>query len=877
VFLLGVGPHPYPGEFALLLSAGAGLEPFPPLLHSFYRACLRGQALVPLPGLVLRLNLFSVLCGALAVAGFHRLLSGMIIRSAGHRAGASLAVLMAAAGAGALAVSLPVWFVCTRAHYLSFDLMWLIVLLLLTRRGVRSGRMHDVMAASLVCGVGVAEWSVLALLAPLWWLYLALMSYRRRATVVPAIACAVGAAASGLAWYAVSAALFLRTPAAEWRGFTTLWEVIWYTWRDQWLELRGMLSARGSLALGLTCVLPFGVCALAARQKVRRGSRWSFVLLLGGATALNLLVLFNGPGSPWQVGGIAAPAVTTSLLASATFAMLTGLWCVPLIGRRQAEGDDTPVRIHPLYPVILAGLLAATAARHLPPASARQASVFHRWISASVDVLEGRQWLVSGGFFDSEFRLESRRRGQDLFLLSGRATANENYLRQLVEQMPVPGMSRLTGAGLIAVLREWAQRDPAISDHLAFQHQPDGWFALGLVGYPVGPLYLGSREPFHLDGKDLLARQKDLSALVPSLQRIASGRGPLLDLARALIEELSRMANNLGAVLEKIPQPVEAESAYRLALEILPSNLSAAVNLHDLTSSQGRGAEAAGLWDAVRENTTREELRRPLPALVQRYGHVAQGRSLERLQELAGALPAEEKISHALGDAVRSYVAGDFDTAFALLETHVREQPEDAAGWTLYGVTAYRLANEAAFQRSLLRTKELGRQSAPLLVLQGHRFLAAGDGMSARRSYEQALAGAPALLPALEAILQLDLAEENREQIAPHLRSLLEQDPGNAVGNLVLGLIQHQSKESALAEESFRRSVARKPLPLALNNLAWLLQERGALEEALPYARQAIELAPENPKAWDTLARVLRKLGREKEATEAEEKAKARD
>jgi len=82
----------------------------------------------------------------------------------------------------------------------------------------------------------------------------------------------------------------------------------------------------------------------------------------------------------------------------------------------------------------------------------------------------------------------------------------------------------------------------------------------------------------------------------------------------------------------------------------------------------------------------------------------------------------------------------------------------------------------------------------------------------------------------------------------------------------------------ARAEELYRTAIAQDPqYGQAYNNLAWLLAEnRDRPEEAVRLARQAVLLAPANPRYLDTLGFALAQAGQEKEAADVLERARGK-
>ncbi|MCB9529389.1 MAG: tetratricopeptide repeat protein [Myxococcales bacterium] len=95
----------------------------------------------------------------------------------------------------------------------------------------------------------------------------------------------------------------------------------------------------------------------------------------------------------------------------------------------------------------------------------------------------------------------------------------------------------------------------------------------------------------------------------------------------------------------------------------------------------------------------------------------------------------------------------------------------------------------------------------------------------------------------------------------------------------LLGEAAAAAGEAAEAEAAWRRALALAPTDArALNNLAWLLRDRPeARDEAIRLARRAVEAAPGNGSAWDTLAELLYRAGDIDGALSANERAASRD
>lgn len=219
-------------------------------------------------------------------------------------------------------------------------------------------------------------------------------------------------------------------------------------------------------------------------------------------------------------------------------------------------------------------------------------------------------------------------------------------------------------------------------------------------------------------------------------------------------------------------------------------------------------------------------------------------------------------------------------------QTHVALGDPDAARQTL-----------AAFCAT-----EAGRTSLPaLLTLQDLHRLAA-DYAAAQQTLDAAAALAPGhagvrhgrvlLLAAqgrfddLAALMQgtevkpeeADLLVSAATALAaspPHVSTAValcqrarELAPRNVNALLALGDLEYQRGDATAAQQAYRAVLALQPnQPVALNNLAWVLAEAGAeLEQALSAARQAVAAQPTDANYRDTLAFVLKRLGRLEDA-----------
>lgn len=165
------------------------------------------------------------------------------------------------------------------------------------------------------------------------------------------------------------------------------------------------------------------------------------------------------------------------------------------------------------------------------------------------------------------------------------------------------------------------------------------------------------------------------------------------------------------------------------------------------------------------------------------------------------------------------------------------------------------------------------RQLFAVQTLKAEIAMREGDVIRARQELERAHDLAPNHLPVLEMLVSLDFSEGRRDDAAVHVKRLLSIVPTHSMGNYVLGKLQIERGEYALAELSLRRSLEGRRVFATLNDLAWVLLRRGDYAEAERLVREAMERAPRVAAVHDTLGLIYKEQGRSAEAETAFEKA----
>jgi len=259
-----------------------------------------------------------------------------------------------------------------------------------------------------------------------------------------------------------------------------------------------------------------------------------------------------------------------------------------------------------------------------------------------------------------------------------------------------------------------------------------------------------------------------------------------------------------------------------------------------------------------------------LARIAVRRGRFEQARALlERAER--GGMP---KVRMAVEWSGFHLAAGELGRARILLEEAVDLNPGLGVAWEMLVDALVRQRDRNGLEH-WIREMEFRDMGGDYLVLIARGWLAFLDNdlEHARNLFQRALnasAGNPRLL---EWLVELDIRQERLIDAEKHASQLLAMDRGNAPAYYVIGCLQMNRGEDDLAEDSFRRSIELGASPHALNNLAWLLQERNEYEEAERHVRAALELNDNLYQAWDTLGLVLMRRGQLEEAQQALDRA----
>jgi Tfp pilus assembly protein PilF len=144
-------------------------------------------------------------------------------------------------------------------------------------------------------------------------------------------------------------------------------------------------------------------------------------------------------------------------------------------------------------------------------------------------------------------------------------------------------------------------------------------------------------------------------------------------------------------------------------------------------------------------------------------------------------------------------------------------------------------------------------KSAPLQQMIGQWYVADGKLPEARKAYEAAKADDPTLVSADLALAQLDVKANRTDAARQRLNAVIAANPRNVAALLQLASLDETTGSRAGAIARYRTVLdVDSSNVFALNNLAYNLAVDRP-DEALKFAQQAAEIAPDSPTVQDTL------------------------
>jgi tetratricopeptide (TPR) repeat protein len=300
-----------------------------------------------------------------------------------------------------------------------------------------------------------------------------------------------------------------------------------------------------------------------------------------------------------------------------------------------------------------------------------------------------------------------------------------------------------------------------------------------------------------------------------------------------------------------------SEQEMNEALRLNPSLLAARVTLARSFIGANQPAAAIKLLDEApgRQKGT-------LAVVVTRNWALFQtGNTKEVRSTLDAALRVTRAPELVLQDAVLRMKEKDYRGACTSAEEVLRNNPEDV---TAAGVLADGWAAQNQDQKALQRLVELTRarpKSAPLHNLLGQWYITTGNLVEARKEFEVTKGIDLKFIYADLALAEIDTKENQADSARQRLTAMVTADARNVRAHLMLADLELSAGNRPQAIAHYRAVLDADSANLAaLNNLAYTLANDDP-DQALKFAQQAAEFAPDNAAVQDTIGWVYYRKG----------------
>jgi len=789
VFFASVSKSVFPGYSASLVAAAAGVVPQSRAAHPLFSQLVRQVAAREVAELPLRLNLLSALCGVCCAMMLCYLAGRTILFAACEDPGGGgcfaptedsggaygywrempaeveahnrQVLRIAAFGGLAAAVlfsfSLPVWSAATRLDNGLFSLALALASFCLFP--VRKARLYDLRVAFSVFlfTLGLFESCAFVLLLPVYAFFLfrtwLLVSANRTHT-------GAGIVVAGLLGCVCAVYAFrLNTEGAA--GFKALHLLHVYgreLLAHYGFEARQFFPRQGWLSVALQVGLPalillFGRATLFQERKPATAVAMVLVVLSGMPALLNWAV------SPYEVYQPSEhlPVFGAAVIAVAAAAVLAA--CMLLFQpERRNEGSGADVqaeavgtsrageRLHLfaggilIVHLLLCCLSVWRSGRAL---ETRQGGFADEVARAMLDEMRGRGCLVTNGLLDNHLLVQARllRRPVCLVTLRSRPVAHETAaIGRLIDESPLfEGLNRLRlrnalSIGAVRFVIEWFSSDPQAGDKAMVFATPDLWTASGYRAVPEGLAFGGVRAGAKPDAQALVARNRAFAErLIARLREPSPREGVCAAIRGAVQMKAGFAANELGVFLEDEELWGDAFAAYQRAVEIDPSNASAAINLYELARARALSpANEEALRKRMKAAVANAGVRNMagITRLLQNYGSIRQPAFYQQQMAVwssrGARAVAADKARKALSLAERAGAAALVENAAAYLQAGNTAQAEACylaaveadAGCrdALVGLCMLRLGQRQAQEAETWRRKALEAGVEPLAL-----------------------------------------------------------------------------------------------------------------------------------------------------------------
>jgi len=621
VYLFTLCPGVYPGSSAVSVAAVLKLIPTASVAHPVWQLAGRAVASLPVFDLPFRLNLFSALCGALAVATLFKLTSRLLFEfgqndvsayttlyydnsatatdddeavsaSVKERAKDDASDYHAAITGGlvtalAFAFGAPFWSASVSFHSQTFDLLLLFAMGNALANYIFKGNIAYCVITLFLLGLGLWESAVFVLIAPVvFFLVFRAANFNGHLseafTFLVLVSIVLGLCAG-------IAALVATANDLHGFDFKQLQMLFLEVMRAYKAELLQGLPHLGWLLVLLETILPLVAVIWGAPNFFKNYEpleRWLWGILNAVFTLVAAACLLGLPHTPWFLARQTFHLPVFAGLATAlTLGFLFAYWRLALTIPQQiydgAEYYLPPSRAQRFFcsclSVAIAAIVVATPIRTHRDADGRKGSFVDTAAAGVLTWSNNALCLVTDGKIDMHILVQAYLRQRKLTVLP----APDNNA-----QNPPPSNKRFSPPQKetpAQFVERWLRNNPHGCGQIATMTSPTLWTKAGLLSVPNGFTYLGVRNYKDIDTQELLQRHEPFWQEMSSVLADGPSRPPALDaLAGQLRRQISRIANDLGVFLEDQNRPAEAIRAYDQAAALDEANLCAIFNRYGL-------------------------------------------------------------------------------------------------------------------------------------------------------------------------------------------------------------------------------------------------------------------------------------------------------
>ena len=323
------------------------------------------------------------------------------------------------------------------------------------------------------------------------------------------------------------------------------------------------------------------------------------------------------------------------------------------------------------------------------------------------------------------------------------------------------------------------------------------------------------------------------------------------DTGQRLLQDISKKTPGYLPAWMALAQLAAAENNYTNALTVLgnvlnrdPQNFEGLMLQGRLELLEGRKTQAVASYERMAKMYPQAPVVRY--ALAQAY--LANNQTNQADDSLTEALVLNPNYADAILLRAESKIMhGDAAPAIVALRHLIQQHPDDTQAWLLLA-DAYRVEGELDNAIEIYRRIEKSYPGNPQVpVLLGRLFFQQNQRAAARSEFEKALQSQPDYLPAVEQLVNLDLAEKHYTAALQRVQQLVVKNPNRAALQLLLGTTLAAQGETNEAESALLTAIKLQPeSQAAYLMLAQLYILSGQNQKALADLQVALSKDPNN-------------------------------